>query len=138
MNSTQFRILPGLSIVLGVIGGAVDFLFPSLLAESFREAQKAHDESLAQGRTIFVLVAALATLVLLPPTAYGLYAFRSWAPRLAVLATAVALALVIAAGAFAQSGWAIALSYLSSYLWGAVLLLAFISPISAKFQRHEG
>jgi len=47
MNSTQFRILLGLSIVVGVIGGAVDFLFPSILAESFREAQKAHDESLA-------------------------------------------------------------------------------------------
>lgn len=85
-----------------------------------------------------MLVAALAILVLLPPTAYGLYAFRPWAPRLAALATAVALVLVVAAGAFVQSGWAIALGYLASYLWGAVLLLAFISPISAKFQRHEG
>jgi len=138
MNSTQFRTLLALSIVFGIIGGAIDFLFPSLLAESFWEAQKAHDESRAQSQTIFFGVAGLATLVLFFAAAYGLYAFRPWAPRLAALATGAALALAVGAGALAQSGWAIALSHLASYLWGAVLLLAFFSPISENFKQHEG
>lgn len=137
MTIRYFRFLLIASLLTGIVGGSVDLAFPALLPDAFRQAQEAQD---AQSTSLiaFLGIASLVLLVVFPACFYGLYMFRPWAPRLSLLCTALMLPILLAGGPFAQSGLTIAASYLSSYLWGAVLILAFCPPFSGQFQRQDG
>lgn len=138
MTTTQYRSLLIASLLVGILGGGMDLAFPALLPEGFHQAQELHDAGIPTPRLILVFGLGIVALVLYVACLYGLYRFRSWAPRLSVVGTVVAMAIFPLSGAFAQSGAAISASYLASYLWGAALVLAYVPPISAKFRRHDG
>lgn len=138
MTVRAFRLLLVGSIATGLLGGVIDFIVPSLLSEYFHHAQEVQDSALSTQRLLFVATLGGALLVMLGLSVYGLYQLRSWAPRLALLSSVLALAIPPAAGAFAQSGYAISLSYFASYLWGVVLYMAFAPPFNANFRRAEG
>ncbi len=80
----------------------------------------------------------IIVVILLFVSIYGLFRFRSWAPRLSVIATALSLFCWPFSGAYAQSGLAFSISFLASYLWGAVIVLAFVQPLKKEFSDREG
>lgn len=135
MTVRAFRLLLIASVATGLLGGTIDLLVPSLLSEYFRHAQDTQDSALSTSRLLFVATLGGGLLVMLVACIHGLYQLRSWAPRLALLSTLLALAIPPVAGAFAQSGYAISLSYVASYLWGVVLFLALAPPFNAHFRR---
>ena len=135
MTKSQFRALLMLSLVGGLAGGLLDLVFPSLITEALRQAQEAHDAELSLARLLVAMAFALPGLALALMATYGLYKFRHWGPRLGLLGTAVALLSVPVFGAGVQSGLAGAISYAASYLWGASLVLAHVSPYNAWFVR---
>jgi len=138
MTIRNFRLLLTASLVVGVLGGGVDFAFPSLVPEVFRHAQEANDAAMSTQKIFFLATSFVVLLAMLLPCLYGLYMLRPWAPRLALLVTLLTTFGVVASGTYAQSGLAIAASYLASYLWGAVLVLACGTPFSTRFQRNDG
>ena len=138
MTINQYRALLIASLIIGILGGALDLIFPSLVPTEFHQVQKTQDSSLSAVRLLLFTGVGILGGGCALVSMYGLYRFRSWAPRLAIVGTVVALACWPFTGAFAQSGLAISMSYLASYLWGAVVVLAYVQPISAHFHRHEG
>lgn len=138
MTVQYFRLLLVGSLVVAVLSGGIDLVFPALVPEAFHQVQQAHDSSLSTMHTYSLAALGIVFLVLLVASYYGLYMFRPWAPRIALASTAVALVVSFGAGTYAQSGLAIAASYLASYLWGAVLVFALFHPFSSQFQRRDG
>lgn len=137
MTSSQFRILLIASTILGILGGAVDLLIPGILPEHFAKAQELEDNTLSNFVVFGGLVVALVLLVGTVLAVVGLYRFRTWAPRFALALTALGFLITPAFGATAQSGLAVALMELACTLWGAVLTLAYFSPIASQFERND-
>ena len=135
MTPTHYRALLIASFVVGLLGGIVDLLVPSLVADAFHAVQKTQDDSMSTARLLAALVFGIVGLLLYVAALYGLYCFRSWAPRIAVVGTALILLAWPLFGASAQSGIAVSISYLASYLWGAVLVLSYVSPFKDQFLR---
>ena len=137
MTPRTYRFLLVGSLVLGVVGAVFDILFPSALPSAFSQAQEAQDVSLSIATILFGGIAGLIILVGGIASTVGLYLFRPWAPRLALATTALGILVVPAFGAMALSGWAMAITELSSTLWGAVLAIAFFSSLSERFTRAD-
>lgn len=136
-----YRALLIAAVATGIVSGMVDLALPNLLPEGLRKAQEAQDALVASGSIltmVLIFVLSLSFLSIFVLATYGLYRFRSWAPRLALVATALGFLFAVFLGGYAQSGLALALGYLSSNLWGAVLLLSFVPPFSLNFRRHDG
>ena len=125
MSRTHFRLLIIASVVVGLVGSFVDLLVPTLVPDAYQAAQKTEEDSMSLTRLLAALAVALPGLSFYFASVYGLYRFRSWAPRIAVVGTALILLAYPLFGTFAQSGVAVSLSYLASYLWGALLVLGY-------------
>jgi uncharacterized BrkB/YihY/UPF0761 family membrane protein len=136
MKKSHYRGLVILSLASGLIGGLLDLLVPSLLSVQFHEAQAAQEESMSIGQLGVALLLSLPGVVMVISATYGLYRFRPWAPRLALIGTAFTLAAWPAFGATGQSGLSLAFSYAASYAWGACLVLSHVEPCRAWFSRH--
>jgi hypothetical protein len=138
MTIAQYRLLLIVFLITGICGGLLDLVFPGLLPEPFHDAQRAHDDSLSSSRLTVFMVSALATVGLGIASTYGLFVLRPWAPRLALITTVLAVLIWPLSGPMAESGLAAALNYLSSYLWGAAVVLANVPPLKGLFQRRDG
>ena len=137
MTRSHFRLLLILSLVVGLAGGFIDLVIPSLIPESFRAAQEVEDGTASMFQLLLSLAVALPALFVYLASLFGLYQFRPWAPRVAIVGTALTLVVFPLVGAHTQSGLAQSLSYLASYLWGAVLLFACTSPGNAWFAAYS-
>lgn len=134
MTPLVYRLLIVASTVLGLGGGMLDVLVPALLPAAFTAAMEAQEPL---DSTAWLLVGGAIGLAGLGALV-GLWLFRPWAPRWALVTTALSVALFVPQGANAVSGWSMVLTDLSSMLWGAVLALTFFSPLSARFARAPG
>jgi hypothetical protein len=135
MTRTHFRFLLIASVVVGLVGGFVDLVVPSLISDAFHAAEKAQVDSMSLAHLIAFLAPSVVGALLYFASLYGLYRFRSWAPRMAVVGTALILIGSSVTGTSAQSGVAASLSYLASYLWGAVLVLSYVPSFKNQFLR---
>jgi len=125
------------SLALGIMGAVFDTAVPSSLPDAFSQAQEAYD---ASQTTTYLLLTGLGALVLFIvgiASFVGLYLFRSWAPRLAIIATALAVPITVLIGPMAVSGWTTALNELSSMLWGVALALPYLSPLRERFAKSD-
>jgi formate-dependent nitrite reductase membrane component NrfD len=138
MTVGYFRLLVVVSLIIGIIGGTVDLVFPALMPEPIQQAQELQNSALSMARVFFVGGLAFVLLILLIPCFYGLYMLRPWAPRLSLIVSVLSLVVVVASGTYAQSGLALAMSYLGSNIWGAVLVIALCPPFNAHFKRRDG
>ena len=134
MTPARYRTLIAVSILLGLAGGALDVLLPSLLPQAFTTAMEVEDPLASPVLLQVTLVAAVATLA----AVIGLWLFRPWAPRWALLTSVLSLPIYVLQGANAFSGWSMMLVDLSSMTWGAVLALTFFSPLRGRFAHAPG
>ena len=134
MTPAGYRALIAVSILLGLAGGALDVLVPSLLPQAFTTAMEVEDPFASPVLLQVTLVAAVATLA----AVIGLWLFRPWAPRWALLTSVLGMPICVLQGANAFSGWSMMLVDLSSMTWGAVLALTFFSPLRGRFAHAPG
>ena len=137
MNERYYRLLVIASVAVGLVGALFDTLFPSLLPQSFRDAQQIHDAGFSTLHLIVAMLLGIVSAVLYVASIYGLYRFRSWAPRLSIITTVILIVVCPFTGVWVQSGVTVSFSYLASYLWGAVLVLPFTPPLKARFAQHD-
>ena len=135
MTTSQFRSLLIASLVLGLAAGLVDTIFPSAVPEALFQAHAAYDASLSAPTPmlIFSMLVALIGVVGYIAAFIGLFTFRPWAPRVAIFTTVLLILVSPGIGASVSSGWASALTELSSTLWGVVLAVVYFSPLKEKF-----
>ncbi|CAD6872466.1 hypothetical protein [Methylomonas fluvii] len=137
MSPTQFRYTLLTYMVLAILGGVFDFVFPFFIPESLRNAQEASDANLSLIVLICLAILILVLLVSLAVVIVGLYLFRPWARRLAVVITVLALFVWPLLGINVASGWSLVLTDLAGTLWGAILALIFFSPLKECFDTTQ-
>ncbi len=138
MTKQRYRALVVASIATGLLGGVLDLIVPTLMPEPFHAAQAAYDEAMSMAIVAVSLSLGVPGLFMVLAATYGLFFFRRWAPPTAGLGTALTLVAVAIFGPSAHSGPAIALGYLSSYLWGVAVLLPFTPLCQAWFTGSSG
>jgi hypothetical protein len=123
------------AIIVGITSAVIDLVIPSLVPAPLLNVQELQDSSLSDVHLLSVGGIAIALLIGTIVATIGLYRFRPWAPRLTLITTALTLLLTPFLGTFTQSGVAVALMELSSLLWGAVLSIAYFSPLANRFEQ---
>lgn len=133
-----FRLLLLLSVVAGLIGGGLDFVLPSLIPEALSSAVVASEPETSSLQLAAIILGGLVLLFFWLLACYGLYSFRSWAPRLALGVSVISLAVYPLLGVSVVSGWAMVFADMANTAWGAVLALAYLSPLKEAFVTWEG
>jgi uncharacterized membrane protein (DUF2068 family) len=134
MNKSQYRTILLFSLSLGLAGAFLDFAIPSLVPIVVLKAMMEHDAAMSTTRLYIGLLLIFAGVGLSLIAMYGLYRFRRWAPRLAVVGTVISLLALPVFNFTSQSGFASALISISSILWGAVVVLCFVEPYRTWFK----
>lgn len=134
MNPKAFRVLVVASVLIGLLGEFFDMIVPFALPESLSAAADTHFEEKPLYSLIALGIGALVMMGVSAAAVVGLLLFKSWAPRLAIISVIGTLIIALLVGPGASSGWSSALLDLSSMLWGAVLAIAYFSPLKEKFQ----
>jgi urea transporter len=139
MNITPsvFRKLLLLSIMLAVIGILLDILLPSLIPDQLYRAQEEVEQSASSTEFIILLLISIPLIIVNIVSVVGLFFFRPWAPRIAIIATLLSFMIYPLLGYSLSSGWALALTDFSTLLWGVVLTLTYCSPIRKRFAHRK-
>ena len=133
MTEHRFRMLIW-AYVAFLCGAAVAGYFPAGYSEELRTAYEA-EPSLVDTLPIPVVgTVVLAFLALIIAGLVGMYRFRPWARPLSLWTTLVATPALAALGPSLSSGLEAAMWELSSVFWGALLALAYFSPVANRFR----
>jgi urea transporter len=133
MSPSQFRYILATYIFLGIFGGLFDFLFPSAIPEALAHAQNINDSNLTNTSCIFLVIVGVPLLLSLIAAIIGLFLFRPWAPRLAVIATVLSLFISPILGVNVLSGWSYLIDQIATILWGGILVLVYFAPLKEHF-----
>ncbi len=127
-----FRFLIVASVAFAIAGAVIDGTL-NLVPETLRQAEL---EITPIGFTTSTFVASIgAGLAAAAAIAgiVGLLLFRPWGRRMSLVATAVLLVTYPFLGVVVASAPASTAYERSSMLWGAVLAMAYFSPLGARF-----
>ncbi|MES9296757.1 hypothetical protein ABEQ71_12570, partial [Cutibacterium acnes] len=83
---------------------------------------------------VFLLVASLALLVLLPVSTVGLWKFKRWARTLYIVISIVFIPLSIFVGPIVMNSWEAMFNEIAILLEGILIAMMFMGPISEKFK----
>lgn len=134
MNPTAFRYLLASSILLSIAAGVIDWLFPTLVPQSLTLALEKESELSLLGKYPFISLAIfLPWLIVVLASTIGLFFFKPWARTLALYSTLIGFALYLFLGPSVCSALASALTEASYLAFGAVLAVAYYSPLSTHF-----
>jgi hypothetical protein len=136
MTNAKFRFLIILS-VLCPLASAFAALYGLEMGVSLRlkSAFDAEPTPLAMLPVWLSAAIGAALVVTVVASTVGLYAFRPWGRALSLWSMLVITPLVWATGPILHTPLESALDMTSSMLYGAVLALAYWSPVSAQFER---
>lgn len=131
--TTVFRALILGALAFAVSATAVDFI-PGVIPDRLLAAVDAELQSqLSPGALFPQLIASVLVGVLWLVSAAGQFAFARWARPLALAVTVVNVALDPLLPATVHSGWASSAMHVSHLAWGAVLAMAYWSPVRLRF-----
>ena len=135
---SRFRGLLVASLILGLLGGFLDLLVPTLIPPELVAAHEAFEDSdLAMSAAVTFGVASVVLVVGGLVSLYGLWFFRRWGPQLAVGLTVLAYLVYPFLGYNLSSGIASTLTDISTLLWGIVLAMAFLPPLRERFSAER-
>jgi len=134
-TETVFRVLLLASFLAAIATTRIDHMFPNLVAPEFQALRDG--PRLANDFTNSAIFLGLGLLCLGSGvvSSIGLFFFKSWARPLAIFSTIVGLPVYVLGGQFVTSGWAEAFEQLSLQFGGAVIAMAYWSPLSERFNR---
>lgn len=134
MTPARFRFLIFLHILLMFVAVAASmFLADEALSPGLRQAYEAEPRPagvLPEWLYTSFLMVFLAAMV---ASVVGLYRFRPWGRTLSLWLTLAPLPLAFLGGPLLESPLESSLSDIASMLWGAIVAVAYFSPLSARF-----
>lgn len=128
ISSSTFRALTIGSVALALCGPAMDYFFLPPLPIGHSELQIPTSAPVVHTLEFLNLLLALASTA-------GLCLYQGWARWANLLSTGAGLPLYAATAYFVSSGPKMATDVLSLLTGGAVLALAYFSPIARRFER---
>lgn len=136
MSPLWFRILVVTSLLLGNVSALLEPLFPRFVNSELVPIIK--DASATQVAAHISLSAIYLFVLTSAVSAVGLLLFRRWARTLALYSTIFGLLLVpFLISVEFKTAISSSLTVASDLLWGAVLALAYFSPLRRRFKPHE-
>jgi hypothetical protein len=138
MSTTLFRALVLISVAASFVGNFVDIVFPSLIPAPLTDAlENALESNMFAGNVWLMLCLAVPLVGASIAGVIGLILFRAWARTVSILVLCIGIVVTPFFGPTLSSGLASAFIELSVTLWGAVLAIAYFSPISQRFLERE-
>jgi hypothetical protein len=131
-----FRSLIIASVLTACASGVIDYLFPDLIPPALQTVKPSVTFDTLRIADIVLAVACIPIGLSMIASIIGLYQFRPWAPRLALYTTVGLVALFPFISFSVNSGWAGMFGVIDSLLWGAVITMAYFSPIHSKFLKN--
>lgn len=138
MNITKklFRFLLVLSVLTAIVGAVISCV--GAVPQELQAYLDEQSEAASTSKTIVVLVIALLVLILALVATVGLFVFWRPARPLTLVTWVVGFLITPLLGPTIDSGWATAFYELSAGMSGAVIALAYCSPIKELFERSRG
>jgi hypothetical protein len=121
------------SLGLTILAFLIDITAPALVPEVIRFAEEQYWNQVSTGGFVFRLSIFVLYVVASLVAFVGLYLFKRWARTANLVLAALVVIVSPALGHLVLSGLAHGLGELALLLWGAVLGLAYFSPISERF-----
>ena len=126
------------SLALSILAFVIDLTVPALVPDIVRFAEEQYWSQGSRGGLIFraslLLLYVVASLVAF----VGLYFFKRWARTTNLVLSALLILVAPALGHIVLSGIAQGLGEIALLLWGAVLAMAYFSPLSERFEASGG
>ena len=132
-----FRALMLASLALSILAFIIDITVPALVPEGVRFAEEQYWNGTSTAGLVFRLGLLLGYVIVSLVAFVGLYFFKQWARTANLVLSALLLLLAPALGHVVLSGLAQGLAEIALMLWGAVLALAYFSPISERFETSQ-
>ena len=133
MTTKQFRIILSIYIFCSFFGALFDSIFTTALPESLSQLQSTLDAEMTGLHLVITLLIGLVVGVIGIASFIGLFMFKSWAPRLALITTVLALCAWPLLGVNLVSGWSAALTEFSNILWGGILVMVYFTPLKEMY-----
>jgi hypothetical protein len=140
MTSSRFRTLLVLCLLSVVAAFIFEWAFQAHVPAELNEEIWNLRGQPSDSRLLLGLGIGLIGFVLSIISTFGLFTFKSWAPKLAVTSTCMGAFSLTLMGAALASGGGASLGYVSSVLWGCVLAIAH-TPIYVGYRQavaHNG
>jgi len=132
MTKTRFRTLILIYVAFELATIMVP-LIPNLYSQELAFAYNTEPENWLTSNPWMVFSIATPLLVLGIAGILGLYLFKSWGRTLSIYTTLVTAILFLFFGPTLESAVESSFSYVSTLLWGAILGIAYYSPLSSSF-----
>lgn len=134
MSPNAFRGLIVCSVLFAVAAGVVDALCPSLIPQSVVAAlEKETATSIFETNPFAFLAFSLPWLIAVLASTIGLLFFKPWARPMALYSTLFGFISYSFLSPELSSPVASALTEASAMTWGAILALAYYSPLRENF-----
>ena len=136
MKDTEalFRLLIVGGFAIGLAGALIDLLIPALVPETLKTALESLDEEWSVPRIVATGVLCMGGLVVGVASTVGLYLFKPWSRRLALVVTILGFSGYFLFGPTVQSALSTMLIDASMMIWGGVLAMAYYSDLGGRFK----
>ena len=136
MTENRFRLLITLYVIVTLAAGASGFL-PNGYSEELRVAYEIEPYPLTDTPLAALILLALFALAVGVAGLVGLYRFKAWGRSLCLWTSLGSLPLLLTLGPTLTSSLEGALWEASTMLWGAVLAVAYFSPVASSFRANQ-
>ena len=137
MTPKLFRDLLIAYLILSIFSVMLNQVFSALIPEDILHARHDYYENLSALSKISALSFSLVSFMGGIVSVIGLYLFRPWAPRLAVIITILTFFIWPIQGIIVATGYSPVLSSLSTTVWGAILAIVYFSPLKERFSANR-
>ena len=134
MSKNQFRILIITSLVLGLLSGIYDYLWPNPETEKVYNYIVEIEAEIEGARLVIVGVLGVIAIIMLVVSIIGLLLFKSWGRHVYVAGFIVAFSLYPFVGVAVSSGFAQVLYDISMVFSGVLLALMYYSPVAKYYE----
>jgi hypothetical protein len=133
MSPKSFRLLVALYVLTSATSAGIAMLLPDLVPQSIAHAIENEPAHAIFENPVLILLLFVSFAVAGVAGTVGLIFFKRWARPLSLWITVLGFAIYPLLGTAVASPWADALSDASFMLWGAILAIAYFSPLRNRF-----
>jgi len=134
MSKNNFRLLIVASLLLALLSGGYDYLWPDTVSEQIIEyAYEIEPEIVGTKLVVLVVIGVIATIFAVV-SFFGLLLFKSWAKPMYLAGFVLFMPLYPFMGVTVYSGISQILYDLSVIASGAILAMLYFSPVSELYR----
>jgi hypothetical protein len=133
VTTFRFRLLLSLYIAVSAAAIVAPYIAPGALSPAIQAALDNEPTPFLSTYPALALALILPAAIAVCAGTLGLFLFKPWARTFSLVGTIAVIPAFFFFGVSVYSGLEMALVDVSAMLWGAVLAMAYYSPVSSRF-----